>query len=81
MGDRPGSFAQLSFERDVRPLFREKDRDAMLKAFDLWSLSDVQAHQGAIVEQVRSGAMPCDSRWPTEQVATLERWIAGGGLP
>ena len=81
MGDRPGSFAQLSFERDVRPLFREKDRDAMLRAFDLWSLSDVQAHQGAIVEQVRSGAMPCDSRWPTEQVATLERWIAGGGLP
>ena len=55
MADRPGSLAQLSFERDVRPLFREKDRDAMRKAFDLWSLSDVQAHQGAIVEQVRSG--------------------------
>jgi hypothetical protein len=36
MADRPGSLAQLSFERDVRPLFREKDRDAMLKAFDLW---------------------------------------------
>ena len=81
MADSPGSMAQLSFERDVRPLFREKDRDAMRKAFDLWSLSDVQAHQGAIVEQVRSGAMPCDSRWPPEQVATFERWIAGGALP
>jgi hypothetical protein len=45
------------------------------------TLSDVQAYQGAIVEQVRSGAMPCDSRWPLEQVATLERWIAGGALP
>ena len=55
MADRPGSLAQLSFERDVRPLFREKDRDAMRKAFDLWSLSDVGHHQGAIVEQVRSG--------------------------
>ncbi len=81
MADRPGSSAQLSFERDVRPLFREKDRDAMLKAFDLWSLSDVQAHQGAILEQLRSGTMPCDSRWPPEQVATFQRWIAGGALP
>jgi hypothetical protein len=34
-----------------------------------------------IVEQVRSGAMPGDSRWPPEQVATLERRIAGGALP
>jgi hypothetical protein len=81
MADRPGSLAQLSFERDVRPLFREKDRDAMLKAFDLWSFSDVQAHQDAIVEQVRSGAMPCDSRWPPGQVATLKRGIVGGALP
>jgi hypothetical protein len=40
-----------------------------------------QAHHGAILEQVRSGTMPCDSRWPPEQVATLERWIAGGSLP
>jgi hypothetical protein len=30
----------LTFERDIRPLFREKDRDSMLKAFDLWAHSD-----------------------------------------
>jgi hypothetical protein len=81
MTGHPDSFAQLSFERDVRPLFREKDRDSMRKAFDLWSLSDVQAHQGAILEQLRSGTMPCDGRWPPEQIATLERWIADGSLP
>jgi hypothetical protein len=45
MTGRPGSPAGVSFERDVRPMFREKDRDSMLKAFDLWSYGDVQAHQ------------------------------------
>ena len=32
MTDGPDSPAHLSFERDVRPLFREKDRDSMRKA-------------------------------------------------
>ncbi len=81
MTDRPDSPAQLSFERDVRPLFRGKDRDSMRRAFDLWSRNDVQAHQGAILEQLRNGTMPCDGRWPPEQVATFERWIADGSLP
>jgi hypothetical protein len=26
---------ELSFARDIRPLFREKDRDSMMRAFDL----------------------------------------------
>ena len=43
MTGQQDSPAGLSFERDVRPMFREKDRDSMLKAFDLWSHSDVQA--------------------------------------
>jgi hypothetical protein len=52
----------------------------MRKAFDLWSHSDVQAHQDAILEKLRDGTMPCDGRWPAEQVATVERWIADGSL-
>ena len=60
MTGQPDSPAGLSFERDVRPMFREKDRDSMLKAFDLWSHSDVQAHQDAILERLRNGTMPCD---------------------
>ena len=51
-------------EGDVRPMFREKDRDSMLKAFDLWSHSDVQAHQDAILDRLRNGTMPCDGAWP-----------------
>ena len=57
MTSQPDSPAGLSFERDVRPLFREKDRDSMLRRFDLWSRSDVQAHQDAILERLRNGTI------------------------
>ena len=73
--------AGLSFERDVRPLFREKDRDSMRRAFDLWSLSDVQAHQDAILQRLGDGTMPCDGAWPPDNVALFQRWIAGGSAP
>jgi hypothetical protein len=81
MTAQPDSPAGLSFERDVRPLFREKDRDSMLKAFDLWSYSDVQAHQDAILSRLREGTMPCDGEWPPEHVVVFQRWIAGGSAP
>jgi hypothetical protein len=68
----------LSFARDIRPLFREKDRTSMLRAFDLWSLADVTAHQDAILQQVRAGSMPCDGAWPEQNVALLVRWVAAG---
>jgi hypothetical protein len=73
--------AELSFERDVRPMFREKDRNSMLKAFDLWSYTDVRAHQDAIIGQLRNGTMPCDGSWPKERVAALQRWIDAGSAP
>ena len=82
MTEQPGNPADhLSFERDVRPLFREKDRESMLKAFDLWSHSDVQANQDAILARVREGSMPCDGAWPASNVATFQDWIAGGSAP
>ena len=81
MTGQPDPPAGLSFERDVRPMFREKDRDSMLKAFDLWSQSDVQAHQDAILGRLREGTMPCDGAWPQEHVAVFQEWIAGGSAP
>jgi hypothetical protein len=75
---QPDSPAGVSFERDVRSLFREKDRDSMLRAFDLWSRSDVQAHQDAILQRLRDGTMPCDGVWPPEHVALFQSWVAGG---
>jgi hypothetical protein len=81
MTSRPDSPAGLSFERDIRPMFREKDHDSMLKHIDLWSYSDVQAHQDAILERLRNGTMPCDGAWPPEQVTVFQRWIASGSPP
>jgi hypothetical protein len=73
--------ASLSFERDVRPMFREKDHDSMAGHIDLWSYSDVRAHQYAILERLSEGTMPCDGAWPQERVAVFQRWIAGGSEP
>jgi hypothetical protein len=67
-----------TFDSDIRPLFRESDRDAMIAAFDLWSFDDVKVNADAILGAVRSGSMPCDMEWPTEQVDLLQRWIEGG---
>jgi hypothetical protein len=69
---------QLGFARDIKPLFRAKDRDSMLSAFDLFDHSDVAAHADAIAGALRSGRMPCDGAWPAEQVDKLQRWIDTG---
>ena len=71
----------LSFERDIRPLFRDKDRTSMLKAFDLWSYGDVVARQDAVLEQLRSGSMPCDGAWPADKVALFADWVSQGSRP
>jgi hypothetical protein len=71
----------LSFEGDIKPLFRERDRDSMRSAFDLWSRDDVAAHADAILQQLRAGTMPCDGAWPAERVDVFERWSSSGQAP
>jgi hypothetical protein len=68
----------ISFESDIKPLFREKDRDSMRGRFDLWSYADVQTHADSIAEKLKNGSMPCDGAWPAERVGLFERWIEGG---
>jgi hypothetical protein len=68
----------ISFERDIKPLFREGDRQSMKWAFDLWSYDDVAANSGAILERLRDGTMPCDGAWPDDQIAVFEAWIEAG---
>jgi hypothetical protein len=67
-----------SFDRDVKPLFRERDRGSMSSHFDLWSYDDVSANADAILGAIESGTMPCDGRWDDDQVEILRRWIDGG---
>ena len=45
----PGKGGKLSFAQDIRPLSREKDRDSMLSAFDLFDYEDVADNADDIV--------------------------------
>jgi hypothetical protein len=78
MTDAPAEGELVSFDVNVRPLFRSRDRESMQSHFDLWSYDEVSAHAEAIVSAVRSGSMPCDGAWPAEQVALLQRWVDTG---
>ena len=73
----PGE-GKLSFEQDIKPLFRTKDRDSMLAAFDLFDYDDVVERADDIVGSLRSGQMPCDGAWPESQVSKLQQWIDQG---
>jgi hypothetical protein len=73
MSDEP-----ISFERDVKPLFRESDRAAMSSRFDLWSYGDVDANADAILSVLEAGSMPCDGGWDSGRVETFRRWAQGG---
>jgi hypothetical protein len=73
----PGE-GKLSFERDIKPLFRPKDRDSMLQAFDLFDYDDVVERADDIVGALRSGQMPCDGAWPAADVDKLQQWIDEG---
>jgi hypothetical protein len=64
-----------SFARDIRPLFRESDRESMDFAFDLWDYQDVRAHAEEIQERLEEGTMPCDGEWPEEQITQFRRWV------
>jgi hypothetical protein len=67
-----------AFEADIRPLFREGDRESMESHFDLWSYDDVSENAGAILARLQDGTMPCDGAWPEAQVDLFRRWVEGG---
>jgi hypothetical protein len=69
------------FERDVRPLFRAEDVNAMSFAFDLASYEDVRTNAEGIYQRLADGGMPCDTRWPPEQVERFRVWIDAGSPP
>jgi hypothetical protein len=71
----------VSFETDIKPLFRDRDRSSMEFAFDLWSRDDVSDHADTILARLQAGDMPCDGAWPQAQVERFERWVASGKQP
>ena len=71
----------VSFDRDIRDLFRDRDVNSMSFAFDLTSYEDVRANAEEIYERLADGSMPCDERWPSERVQRFRAWIDNGFVP
>ena len=69
---------EVSFERDIKQLFRELDRREMAWAYDLWNHGDVARNADVILERLEKGDMPCDGGWPPDQVALFRRWVEAG---
>jgi hypothetical protein len=74
----PTTNEPVSFEAQIKPMFRERDRRSMEFAFDLWSHDDVSENADAILDRLAAGTMPCDGAWPKDQVALFKRWVEGG---
>jgi len=68
----------ISYAQNIKPLFREGDRESMSTAFDLWSYDDVVQNSDGILGRLRDGTMPCDGAWPEEQVDVFQRWVDAG---
>jgi hypothetical protein len=75
MGDR------VTYEQNIRQLFRDGDIQSMSFAFDLSSYDDVRANAEAIYERLAAGTMPCDGPWPAEDVERFRTWIDNGAPP
>lgn len=72
---------QVTYEQDIRPLFRDRDIRSMSFAFDLSSYDDVRTNAEAIHQRLAEGSMPCDGRWPAEDVERFRTWIHNGSPP
>jgi hypothetical protein len=72
--------AAVSYERDIRPLFRERDVSSMSVAFDLESHDDVCANAHRILAKLSDGSMSCDGPWPPERFELFRGWV-GAGCP
>jgi hypothetical protein len=71
----------LSFARDIRPLFRDEDVEAMRYAFDLGDHEQVRNNAQGIYERLADGSMPCDGAWKADQIALFRRWVDEGSAP
>jgi hypothetical protein len=70
-----------SFQTDIRPLFREYDRENMDYSFDLWEYDDVKDNADDILDRLEEGDMPCDAPWSEERIALFRQWVEEGMEP
>jgi CDGSH-type Zn-finger protein/truncated hemoglobin YjbI len=74
----PAHDEPVRFEKHIKPLFRQRDRQSMKFAFDLWAFDDVKQNAHAILERLQNGSMPCDGAWAPDKVDAFERWVTTG---
>ena len=74
----PTADETVSFAKHIKPLFRQRDRQSMKFAFDLWSYDEVGPRADDILERLRDGSMPCDGAWSEDKVQVFQRWIESG---
>ena len=67
-----------SFARDIKPLFRLRDRLSMRRIFDLGNYHDVSTRAQTILGRLSNGTMPCDGKWPEERIDLFRRWVEAG---
>jgi hypothetical protein len=78
-----------SFQKDILPLFTERDIRAMSKAFNLASYDDVKKHAAIIYDRIRGiggAVMPPppprgEGPWPQDRIGLFGKWIADGYQP
>ena len=72
----------LGYRKDIRPLFRNTDVDAMKpRGLDLSSYADVRASADDILSRLQDESMPCDGPWGQTAIDTFKQWITDGKLP
>jgi molybdenum cofactor biosynthesis MoaF-like protein len=74
----------LTYAHDIRPLFRDTDIACMRPRGKLlddptWMCKPANARQ--VLNAVKAGRMPPDTRWPPERVALFKQWIDQGLNP
>jgi hypothetical protein len=71
----------ISYAADIRPLFRQKDINAMRRRFDLSVYEEVKANAEAIYDRLSDKTMPCDGAWPDDDIDRFHQWIVDGCPP
>ena len=78
-----------SFQKDIRPLFTQRDVDGMRKGFNLESYEEVKSHAAAIYDRIRGiggAVMPPppprgEGPWPQSRIELFAKWMADGFPP
>jgi hypothetical protein len=73
----------ISFENDIRPLFRGSPDVDSIKEYglDLSSYQEVRPRAEKIDARLEDGSKPCEEAWPKERLAVFKRWMEEGTAP